>query len=75
MREIPILEVDEKIKFYNVKETARLLNVSIATINRWLKADKINCTRFGKSVCFAEKEIVRLQQQCLQGINIIKDRV
>ena len=72
MREITILEIDEKVKFYNIKETANLLNVSVATINRWLKANKINCTRFGKSVCFAEEEIVRLQQLCLRGFNILK---
>lgn len=71
MTEITILEMDEKVKFYSVKETADLLNVSVPTINRWIKANQISISRFGKAVYIAETEIINLQQQCVQGINII----
>lgn len=74
MVEITMLETGEKIKFYNIKETAHLLNVSVPTINRWIKANKISNSRFGNSICVAEAEIMHLQQQCVQGINIIKDK-
>lgn len=74
MTEITMLETGEKVKFYSLKETADLLNVSVPTINRWAKANKINNSRFGNSICFAEAEIMRLQQQCVRGINIARDK-
>ncbi len=74
MVEITMLETGEKVKFYNIKETAQLLNVSVPTINRWIKANKISNSRFGNSICIAEVEIMHLQQQCMQGVNIIKDK-
>lgn len=72
MTEITMLETGEKVKFYNLKETAKMLNVSVPTINRWTKTNKINASRFGNGIYFAEVEIVRLQQQCVQGINIAR---
>lgn len=74
MTEITLLKTGEKVKFYSIKEAASLLNVSVPTINRWIRANKINNSRFGNGICFAETEIMRLQQQCLQGANITKDR-
>ena len=74
MTEITLLETGEKVKFYSLKETASLLNVSVPTINRWIRANKVNNSRFGSGIYIAEVEIMRLQQQCLQGVNIAKDR-
>lgn len=74
MTEITLLKTGEKVKFYSIKEAASLLNVSVPTINRWVKANKISNSRFGNGICFAEAEIMRLQQQCLQGTNIAGEK-
>ena len=47
-------------KLYSKKEVAALLNVTIQTINNWMKKGIIKATYLGSTVRFKESEIKRL---------------
>lgn len=76
MKTIKILQNKKETKtitFYNVKESANIFNVSVPTIHRWIKAEKICSSRFGKAICIPEEEIMRIQKQCLDGIAMFEN--
>ena len=49
--------MEQKIKLYTIKELAKILRVSEATIRTWINEDKIVFTRLGGSVRFTEEQI------------------
>lgn len=70
MREFDILTKGGKTtkkRYYSIKESAEFFGVSYATVNRWIKIKAIKASRFGKAIYIEEDEIIKLQNDCLQG--------
>ncbi|KGI56033.1 DNA-binding protein [Campylobacter sp. MIT 12-8780] len=70
MKEFLILVKDGKNikkRYYSIKESAEFFGVSYPTINRWVKTKAIKASRFGRAIYIEEDEIIKLQNDCLQG--------
>lgn len=73
MKDFQMLQKDgstKTISLYGVKEAAGLLNVSYPTLIRWVKNKAIKASRLGRAYYLSKDEIIRIQNECLQGKNI-----
>lgn len=49
--------VIESIKFYNIQETAKALQVTPQTIRAWIKQGKIKSQRIGRPILITENNL------------------
>ncbi|MCR9062622.1 MAG: helix-turn-helix domain-containing protein [Cytophagales bacterium] len=53
--------------FYNRKEVAKILKISLVTLDKYIRKDKIIAHRLGRKVLFKPEEV----ENCLEKINTI----
>jgi excisionase family DNA binding protein len=50
------------MKFYTVKEVAKILRVQPIAIYTWIKMGKLDCVKINKTIRFTDKQIEQLSK-------------